>query len=332
MRSYVTLRHAPLLLFALLLALGACQRRESVDTLRSAYYWSTTWKMDSAKVRFIRQHHIRRLYVRYFDVVRDADGQARPNATLRFPDEMGWGGEHAAPTSPVPRGVEVVPVVYLVNDCLRPAPHATSPDTLATMVLRRILAMSQAHGLQDIREVQVDCDWTATTAHAYFRFLTALRQQAHGRHLRLSATIRLHQLALEAPPVDRGVLMMYNTGDARRLACHKPILDMAAAAPYLGHLAAYPLPLAAAYPLFTWRILFREGRFVGFLHADDDLPVLPGDSIVVRRPELTDILQAVRAIRLRRPDACDEVILFDLSTPNILRFNPLDYDKIYRHP
>ena len=107
---------------------------------------------------------------------------------------------------------------------------------------------------------------------------------------------------------------------------------MAAAAPYLGHLAAYPLPLAAAYPLFTWRILFREGRFVGFLHADDDLPVLPGDSIVVRRPELTDILQAVRAIRLRRPDACDEVILFDLSTPNILRFNPLDYDKIYRHP
>lgn len=334
MRKSIPLRHTSLLLLLLLL-LGACQRGGSEATRRSAYYWSTTWVMDSAKVSFIRQHRISRLYVRYFDVVRGADGHAEPNATLRFPDMAGQGGGDCAAQAPtVPRGVEVVPVVYLVNDCFRPAASRPTDDpaALAAKVLSRIVRMSQAQGIGGLREVQVDCDWTATTANAYFRFLRALRQRAHGRHLRLSATIRLHQLSEAPPPVDRGVLMMYNTGDARQLRQPKPILDMADAAPYLRHLSAYPLPLVAAYPLFTWRILFREGRFVGFLHADDDLPVLPGDSVVVRRPELSDIRQAERAIQRRRPQAHEEVILFDLSTPNIHRFNPDDYETIYTHP
>lgn len=326
-----------LILLLSLLALTACQRERRRGTVRAAYYWSTTWAMDSAKRRFIREHKVSRLYVRYFDVVRRAaDGQPQPNATLRFPDEAepdGAKGRQASAAT-VPRGVEVVPVVYVVNDCLRPSAGSppAAPSDLAAKVLRRIVQMSQAQGIGGVKEVQVDCDWTATTAAAYFSFLSALRRQAHARGLQLSATIRLHQLAQEAPPVDRGVLMMYNTGDARQIGQRKPILDMADAAPYLRHLSAYPLPLATAYPLFTWRILFREGRFVGFLHQDDDQPVLPGDSIVVRRPELSDILQAARAIGQRRPDANEEVILFDLSAPNIHRFNPHDYETIYTHP
>lgn len=329
------MRRLLILSLPFLLALTACQRQQSRATLRSAYYWSTTWMMDSVKTRFIRQHRISRLYVRYFDVVRRADGQAVPNATLRFPEQAGQGGgDPSANASPVPRGVEVVPVVYVVNDCLRSSggQAPTDPVAQAAKVLSRIEQMSQAQGIGGLREVQVDCDWTASTATAYFRFLRALRQRAHARQLQLSATIRLHQLSQAPPPVDRGVLMMYNTGDARQLSSQKPILDMADAAPYLRHLSAYPLPLAAAYPLFTWRILFREGRFVGFLHADDDLPVLPGDSVVVRRPELSDIRQAEHAIQRLRPEAHEEVILFDLSTPNIHRFNPHDYETIYTHP
>lgn len=40
--------------------------------------------MDSSKKDFIQKHHIKRLYVRFFDVVRDADGEIMPNATLQF--------------------------------------------------------------------------------------------------------------------------------------------------------------------------------------------------------------------------------------------------------
>lgn len=100
-------------------------------------------------------------------------------------------------------------------------------------------------------------------------------------------------------------------------------------APYIQHLGSYPLPLSAAYPLFSWRILFREGKFVGIMHADDDFPVLPGDSIVVRKPEMTDIMEAIKSINHQNSNINNEVILFDLNTDNIKRFKSEDYEKIF---
>ena len=124
---------------------------------------------------------------------------------------------------------------------------------------------------------------------------------------------------------------MYNTGDVKQLSCQKPILDMKDVVPYIQHLGSYPLPLSAAYPLFSWRILFREGKFIGIMHADDDFPVLPGDSIVVRKPEMTDIMEAIKSINHQNSNINKEVILFDLNTDNIKRFNSEDYEKIFHH-
>ena len=123
--------------------------------------------------------------------------------------------------------------------------------------------------------------------------------------------------------------MMYNTGDFTDLRQEKPILDMRDAAPYLRHIGSYGLPLASAYPIYSWRILFRGGRYVGIMHRDDDLPVLPGDSVVTRVPDINDILDAARAINRQRSDANNEVILFDLSIQNITRYKPDDYEKIF---
>lgn len=300
-------------LIAICLLLAACHQDKPTETLRSAYYWSTIWNMDSSKTSFIREHGIKRLYVRYFDVVKDEGGNIVPNATLQFED------------STIPKGIEIVPTVFIVNDCMR------TSQPLADKILQRILQMSEANDIPPVREIQIDCDWTASTQQNYFDFLKKLREKARAKDIRLSATIRLHQLSMTPPPVDKGVLMMYNTGDAKQLACHKPILDMKDAAPYIQHLGSYPLPLSAAYPLFSWRILFREGKFVGIMHADDDLPVLPDDSIVPRQPEMEDIMEAVRSINHQNKDINNEVILFDLNNSNIKRFKPSDYEKIYQH-
>lgn len=304
-------RLLPLIATSLLLV--SCRQDKPTETLRSAYYWSTTWNMDSSKTSFIREHGIKRLYVRYFDVVKDEGGNIVPNATLQFED------------STIPKGIEIVPTVFIVNDCMR------TSQPLADKILQRILQMSEANDIPPVREIQIDCDWTASTQKAYFDFLKKLREKARAKDIRLSATIRLHQLSMTPPPVDKGVLMVYNTGDAKQLACHKPILDMKDAAPYIQHLGSYPLPLSAAYPLFSWRILFREGKFVGIMHADDDLPVLPDDSIVTRQPEMEDIMEAVRSINHQNKDINNEVILFDLNNPNIKRFKPSNYEKIYQH-
>ena len=217
-----------------------------------------------------------------------------------------------------------MPVVYIVNSCMR-----RDISGLAEKIYRRVRQMNETNDVAGVKEIQIDCDWTMRTRTAYYRFLKQLRDMAGKDGIRLSATIRLHQLSQPAPPVDRGVLMMYNTGDFTDLECSKPILDMDDAAPYMSSLSSYNLPLASAYPLFSWRILFRGSRYVGIMHADDDLPVLAGDSIVERRVELDDIMRAKDAVSRKRADANGEILLFDMSNQNITRFKPEDYEKIY---
>ena len=293
------------------LALLSCRRGGGAGEMRSLYYWSTVLDIDSLKAAFISRHGVSRVYLRYFDVVPDEAGRPVPNATLRF-------------KTGVPRGVEVVPTVYVVNSCM-----AADTSGLAERIVRRVAQMGETNGIGPVRELQIDCDWTRRTRERYFGFLRTVGRLAAARGMRVSATIRLHQLAEGAPPVDRGVLMMYNTGDFTDISCQKPILDTRDAAPYLRHLAGYGLKLAAAYPIYSWRILFRGGRYVGIMHRDDDLPVLPGDSIVTRAPSLDDITTAAGAVGSRRPDANSEIILFDLSRQNATRFKPDDYEKIF---
>lgn len=295
----------------LAVSLLSCGGRRGNRAVRSVYYWSTTLRIDSVKQQFMLRHNVSRMYLRYFDVVYGDDGMPVPNATLRF-------------LTPVPKDVEVVPVVYIVNSCM-----AAADTSLAYKIYRRVRQMNETNGIGGVKEIQIDCDWTMRTRSVYFSFLRQLRSMAGADGIKLSATIRLHQLSQPAPPVDRGVLMMYNTGDFTDLACRKPILDMNDAAPYMPRLAGYGLPLAAAYPLYSWRILFRRGRYVGIMHADGDLPVLPGDSIVERRVEMADILKAKDAVSRKRTDANSEIILFDMSNQNITRFKSEDYEKIY---
>jgi len=324
-----------LVFFTLIWLLVSCSQDSPTPTLRSAYYWSTTWQMDSSKMNFIREHHIERLYVRYFDVVMDEAGNIVPNATIQF--DTSSASQQAELNSPIPEDIEVIPVVYIVNDCLRPASLSSasslksSTTQLANKILTRILQISEANDIPQAKEIQIDCDWTASTQETYFDFLKVLREKAQAQGIKLSATIRLHQLSMIPPPVDRGILMMYNTGDAKQLKCQKPILDMKDVAPYIQHLADYPLKLSAAYPLFRWNILFREGKFVGIMHADDDFPVLPGDSIVVRQPEMSDIMEAIKSINAQNKEINNEIILFDLNNSNIKRFSSEDYEKIYQH-
>ena len=300
-------------LIVVFLAIPSCQKQQttSVET-RSAYYWSTTWELDSAQRAFLADNQVSRIYLRYFDVVIDQQGRVMPNATLRFADDM-------------PQGVEIIPTVFIVNECL-----TQGVDSLGLLILNRVLQMSETHDVAGVKEIQIDCDWSKRTRDAYFALLRQLRDAAHAKGLRLSATIRLHQLSQEAPPVDHGVLMMYNTGDVRRLE-RNPILDMDDAAPYMRHIKNYSLTLSTAYPIFAWQLLVRANKLVGIMHGDDDLPVLPGDTILTHEVSLDTVITVRDAISRLRADANREVILFDISKNNIQRIKQQHYEKIY-HP
>lgn len=307
------MRKIPLVAFIISILLSSCSGNNRHDSIRAAYYWSTILDIDSLKTAFINEHAITRLYIRYFDVVPGDDGEPVPNATLQFrnlPDSS----------------MEIIPTVFIINECMK-----TKTDGLAEKILGRILQMNETNGVKNVKGIQIDCDWTLGTRKQFFAFMEDMRQLARKKKLELSATIRLHQLSQTPPPCDRGILMMYNTGDVTDFNCRKPILDMADAGPYMRHLAGYALPLSPAYPLFRWEVIFRNGRFVGIQHYEDEYPVLPTDSIRTCQPEMGDIMKAKKAIGERRPDAGNEIILYDLSNHNIKRFTPEDYEKILSH-
>ena len=291
-----------------LIIMTGCRRHDATPT-RSAYDWSTTWETDSALASFLQSNDVDKIYLRFFDVVVDDHDEVMPNATVRF-------------ASPMPDSVEVVPTVFIVNGCLK-----KDVDKLDQLLMKRILQMCETHDVMGVKEIQIDCDWTPSTRKTYFEMLSRLRDSLHAKGLQLSATIRLHQLGEAPPPVDHGVLMMYNTGDVGNKD-KNPILDLDDCAPYLPNLSKYDLPLSTAYPVFSWELLFRRDHFVGILHGDD-LPVIEGDTIITREVPLETIQKAKAAIQRIKPSANDEVILFDISKDNIERIKQYHYEKIY---
>ena len=310
-----------------------CTGKEKGEPTVAAYYWSTVFGLDSTQLAFIQEQKIGRLYLRYFDVVM-RNGEPMPNATVQIQAKK-------------PGGLEVVPTVYIVNNCM----EADHPQ-LDSLLLGRILQMSETHDLGPVREIQLDCDWTKQTQGNYFNLLRRLRERAKRHGISISATIRLHQLAQAVPPVDRGVLMMYNTGNITKFEGSNPILDMKDVKPYLRYLPDYDLPLATAYPVFAMRVVFREKenggkkerkdvpssmfhvqwRFAGIIHHDEYLPILPTDTIVERQAAPDMVRRVRQAIDSLRPDAHDEVIIYDISKQNIQRIKQYHYEKVICHP
>ena len=223
-------------------------------TGKGIYYWKTVFRLTDADKRFLAEQDIQRIYLRLFDVDEgvDFDGteMAVPIATTRF-------------ESPVPEGIEIVPVVYLKLSAI------TKECGLDKLLYERVRAMGQRNGFARIREIQLDCDWTSFTQKNFFGLCRKIRELAHRDSVQVTATIRLHQLRQEAPPVDAGVLMLYNTGSFYRPETKNSILDYKDVEPYLQQEFSYDLPLSWAFPVFGWGILLRENEFCAILHRTD---------------------------------------------------------------
>lgn len=233
------------------------------EDVRGIYYWKTTFNLSDWDQEFLREHEIKRIYMRLFDVVYDfdydGDRKPVPQATIRFND-------------PLPEGVEIVPVVYITLRAMeRVCPDSDfSTDEFAYLLYKRIKAMAVGNGFSDFREVQLDCDWTVSTKDNFFSLCVALGELFREDGVLLSSTIRLHQLRFEPPPVDKGVLMLYNTGAFYKPDTKNSILDKADVEPYFSQPVEYDLPLSLAFPVFSWSLQFdKDGYFIRILHYDD---------------------------------------------------------------
>lgn len=284
------------LLPLLLIVLSSCNSRESLNDENAVYYWRTEWRLDSLERSFLSRYDVRRVYCRYFDVVIDDtdDSDPHPNATISFVDS-------------VPSDLEIIPTVYITEACMH-----RRHEGLAAKVVRRLVQMNETHDVVGVKEIQMDCDYTVQSRQLYYDFLADVRRIAADHGLRLSTTIRLHQLSMPVPPVDYGVLMIYNTGDPRRFEERNPILDLRDVQPYLRYLDDYQLPLAAAYPVYEWV------RTISGVHITHEV-------------EADEILNVKSAVEAERDDLRHTILLYHLDADNIQRYENETFDAIYCH-
>ena len=238
----------------------------STKRTNGIYYWRTTFDVSEAEQQFINLHNVKRLYLRLFDVDMSKRNLSevlspQPVATIQFRD--------SANLAQVMQIVdECVPTIFITLPALKTM-HGEASE-YASKICTRILNMCSYHGfLNKVHEVQIDCDWTESTESQYFHLLDEIRYILHGHGIRLSATIRLHQLRTAAPPVDQGVLMLYNTGSFKHPDTHNSILSYEDAMPYLKKALHYNLHLDYAFPNFGWGIWFRDNTFHAILHQQD---------------------------------------------------------------
>lgn len=285
------------------------------------YFWKTDFRLDSAAIAFLHRHTIRKMYVRFFDVVAEdyyADGEPMilPNATIRFTDT-------------VPAIIsDVIPSVYITLEALRCMEGAESDA--ASKIVRRVLNMVSFNAVPNVSELQLDCDWTATTRDTYFSLcreisdtLAALTDST----FTLSSTIRLHQLSQSPPPVDYGVLMCYNTGSFRNQSTENSILDYKEVAPYFRTPVSYPLHLDLAFPAYDWKLLYRNQKFIGILHGDS-VSVELTDSIRHEKSD-PDVIMRVKQL-IDRALPTGSVILYHLDSRNLNRFSDHEISEIFR--
>lgn len=228
--------------FLLFLVVFSC--KENSENAVSFYFWRTEFKLSPKEEQALEDNEVTQLYVRYFDVALQ-NNQPYPVKPIHFE------------TKSVKQ--KIIPTIFIKNEVF--LFEKTNIDALAQNILKLINQINSVNKIPNT-EIQIDCDWSLNSRDKYMAFLKVLKTQ-YGKTI--STTIRLHQVKYfektKVPPVDYGVLMLYNIGSVNAEG-KNAIYDKEIALQYLPYLKKYPLQLKTALPIFSWLVHTRKGQIV----------------------------------------------------------------------
>ncbi len=226
-----------LFLVSILFSCGTEQKHQI-----SFYYWKTEVNIGDTEKKYFNQLNSQRLYLRFFDVDSDKEGYASPKATIRLFD-------------PSVLAAKYVPVIFITNRTFT-LRGDRSNEILADNIHSLINKIIEKNNIPVIDEIQIDCDWTATTRDQYFDFLEELKTISNKT---ITSTLRLHQLrdtdVMGIPPADKVYLMCYATSSPADLDTENSILDMDLLKGYTKRIGKYPLPMDIALPIYSWGVV-----------------------------------------------------------------------------
>ena len=328
-------------ILALCGATSCADRTPSTQEHENAvYHWKRSVNLSDADKAFLKEHDITRIYLRYFDIREDYTHGAVPGAAA-------W-----LSAGDVSSDVAVVPTVFITLEAMKAM--SEREGEFALKICDYIKSMSEAAEISNIPEVQLDCDWTESTQDSYFRLCEEVGKRLAEDNIRLSSTIRLHQLSLPAPPVDKGVLMVYNVGNLKSPEETNSILRPDEVEKYLADAPRYALPLDVAYPVFSWGAVFRDGTFdrltridtpvdsiKGLRHikgnwyeltgsnSDDGLSLAYHEQMRYESPSFKDIMASKKMVEKYLGYKPEYTILYHLDENQMAKYTPNQISDIY---
>lgn len=228
-----------ILLFVLFCFIG-CQ--PDTPPSISFYHWKTQAKTSALQQKVLAENQVEKIYLHYFDIDKvefdyKREGGLFPVGTLLEVDDYY-------------DQFEIIPVVFIVNEAIK---SMGNEDVLANRILKLVQEIHQTHFQKAPTEIQLDCDWNASTRDAFFKLVAALKKE-----IEVTTTIRLHQVKFAertgVPPVGKGTLMVYNIGELSNFE-QNSILETSILKDYINASTSYPIPLDIALPIYGQTVL-----------------------------------------------------------------------------
>lgn len=304
----------------LMLFLFSCSSKNKHQVSTGFYYWKTSFKLQEKEEKILADLHAQSIYIRLFDIGIE-NGKAVPLGILN--------NETLDTNQPL----RFVPVVFIKQNSF----YQLTTESTEDLAIKTASLMQQLCQKLNINpdEIQIDCDWTKSTKELYFHFLKILQKQDFLKDKTLSCTIKMHQVkyltSTGVPPVNRGLLMVYNMGNLSKYGGQNSIFELKESKDYLKNMQQYPLPLDIALPLYHWTIWFENQKFKGILYnvsktdfEEKDLKKIEGDLYELRNDVEIPGYQFKKgaALRFENPDKKELKIIASYISKRLNNPNP----------
>lgn len=313
----------------------SCSKQEKPKI--AFFYWKTQYLLSTKEKNLLKKLDVRKLYIRYFDVVKNAKEDIFPNSPIVFLQK---------PTA------TVVPVLYIKNNVF--LTEKLNLNLLANNMYNLVKQINKSQNITT-NTIEIDCDWSLQTKEKFMLFIEEFKKVSKKEIL---ATIRLHQIkyyqTTGIPTVKRGVLMYYNMGNIN-IGVSNSIYQKSIAKKYLPSLKNYPLPCDVALPIFSWAIHIRNTKIIGlrskinesFLKNNSNFEpqennffkvknsvyhqgvfYKKNDLLKIEKISNDDLLEMANDLEENLKTKPKEILFFDLDTFNINQYEKDIFEKI----
>ncbi|MGK0390879.1 MAG: hypothetical protein ACI94Y_003639 [Maribacter sp.] len=238
----------------MILISNSCQPPILAST--SFYHWKSYYDISNSEMKYLESLDSKELYLRYFDIGIEA-GKAQPLGKLVNKNDFVY-------------PYKIIPTIFITNNTFLKTPTAEL-DALVDKTSKLLQIIQKKVSKKEITKIQLDCDWTDSTREKYFLFIKKIKEKDKWN---ISVTIRLHQVKYKkrtgVPPADEFVLMCYNTGELKDIKEKNSILEVGVVKSYTKGMSDYPHQLELALPLFSWGVLFRDGKLIKLIRNVDE--------------------------------------------------------------